>query len=121
MFSVTLPPENSQNSRQFMNWLASKAVLGRFTRKRSHFTCCGLQSDGIARTHCPWPCGELRLIHDSTIVTLPSVPSLIHLRASASSPELSCCKPICTTCFDFCAASRQATASGMSHVIVFSQ
>ena len=121
MFSVTLPPENSQNSLQLMNWLASNAVFGRFTRNKSQFTCAGLQSAGIARYHWPCPCGVLRLIHDSTIVTLPNIPCSYHFRASANSPELSCCSPICTDCFNFSAASRQATALGMSHVIVFSQ
>src|ERR1017187_4498536 len=121
MFSVTLPPENSQNRRQFIYLLASNAIFGRLTRNRSQFTCCGLQSAGISPYHWPRPCGVLRLIHDSTIVTLPNRPALYQRRASANSPELSCCSPICTTCLDFCAACRHSTASGMSHVMVFSQ
>src|SRR5664279_4330361 len=121
IFSVTLPPENSQNRRQFIYLLASNAIFGRLTRNRSQFTCCGLQSPGTSRYHLPWPCGVLRLIHDSTIVTLPNRPACYHLRASATSPDLSCCNPICTTCLDLCAACRHSAASGMSHVMVFSQ
>ena len=65
-----------------------------------------VQSAGTGRTHWPWPRGVLRLIHDSTWVTLPTRPSLIHFFASANAPELSCCNPIWTTRSDFFAASR---------------
>src|SRR5690349_16500460 len=101
MFSVTLPPENSQNSRQLMNLYPSNARSGRPLRKACQFTFCALQSDGTGRTHCPLPCGVLRLIHETTSVTLPTIPSLIHFFASAKAPELSYCKPICTTRSEF--------------------
>src|SRR3954469_20103047 len=93
MFSVTLPPENSQNKRQFINLFASNGQSGRPFRNALQLTFCAVQSEGIARTHWPLPCGVLRLIHDSTCVTWPSAPSLIHFLVSARAPELSCCSP----------------------------
>src|SRR5215813_6842870 len=101
MFSVTLPPENSQNKRQLINRFGSKARCGRPLRKAFQPTFSAVQSLGISRTHCPCPCGVLRLIHDSTCVTFPTHPSLIHFFTSVKVPELSHCKPICTTRSDF--------------------
>src|SRR5262245_34824092 len=121
MFSVTLPPENSQNRRQLMNLLASKERARRPFRKASQFTFWALQSAGIGRTHCPFPWGVLRLIHDETWVTLPTIPSLTHFLVSAKDPELSCCRPIWTTRFEFFAAAKHCSASGIDHVIVFSE
>src|SRR5206468_11541511 len=121
MFSVTFPPENSQNNRQLMNLFGSKGCAGRFSRKAFQFTFEELQSEGIWRTHCPCPCLLLRLIHDSTIATLPTLPSLIHCFASAREPSLSCCRPIWTTRSELLAALRQASASGIDQVMVFSE
>src|SRR6185437_16904540 len=120
MFSVMLPPENSQNRRQLMNLLASNGCEGRPLRNASQRMLLALQSAGIGRTHCPLPCGVLRLIQDSTIVTLPTIPSLIHFLVSASEPSLSCCRPSCTMRSEFFAACRHSSASGIDHVIVFS-
>src|SRR6516162_8096578 len=121
MFSVTFPPENSQNSRQLMNLLASKARSGRPFRNACQFTFCALQSAGMGLTHCPLPRGVLRLIHDCTCVTLPTMPSPIHFLASASAPELSCCSPICTMRFEPFAAARHFSASAIDQVMVFSE
>src|SRR5581483_2697701 len=110
MFSVTLPPENSQNKRQLIRRYPSNGRLGLPFRKAPQLTFCDVQSAGTGRTHCPLPWGVLRLIHDSTCVTLPATPSLIHCLASANAPELSHCRPICTTRFDFCAAARHFSA-----------
>src|SRR5215468_891218 len=121
MFSVTLPPENSQNSRQLMNLYASKGRDERPLRNASQRTLSGVQSAGTARTHCPFPCGVLRLIHDSTCVILPGRPCLIHCLVSAREPELSCCRPTVTTCLELLAASRHCSASAMDQVIVFSE
>src|SRR5690349_8495361 len=120
MFSVTLPPENSQNNRQLMNRLASKSRFGRPFRNACQFTFCAVQSEGTGRTHCPLPCGVLRLIHDSTCVILPNEPSLIHCFASTKAPELSYCRPICTTRLESLAAARHLSASGIDQVMVFS-
>src|SRR5579884_1230727 len=113
MFSVMFPPENSQNRRQLMNLFASNGCEGRPFKNAYQRTFCGLQSGGIGRTHCPFPCGVLRLIQDSTIVTLPTMPSLIHFFVSASDPSLSCCKPSCTMRSEFFAACRHSSASGI--------
>ena len=121
MFSVTLPPEYSQKRRQLMNRLASNSRCGRPFWNASQRTFAAVQSEGTARTHCPLPCGVLRLIHASTCVTLPTIPWLIHFFVSASDPELSCCNPTCTTDFDFFAAFMHSSASGIDHVIVFSE
>src|ERR1700686_4124649 len=79
-----------------------------------------VQAGGTGRTHCPLPLGVLRLIQDSTCVILPAIPFLIHARASATDPELSCCSPIWTMRSDFRAALLQASASAMDQVMVFS-
>src|SRR5262249_50996912 len=107
MFSVTLPPENSQYSRQLMNLLGSNGLARLPLRKRFQSTFAAVQSGGTDRTHCPLPLGVLRLIHDSTWVILPAIPSLIHCLASASGPELWCCGPIWMTRSDLRAALRQ--------------
>src|SRR5882762_8829870 len=120
MFSVTFPPENSQYNLQLINLKGSNSRSGRPFRKAFQLTFCAVQSDGTCRTHWPLPCGELRLIQDSTCVILPAIPSFIHLRVSASEPELSCCSPTCTTRSDCFAAARHCSASGMDQVIVFS-
>src|SRR5207245_11612679 len=103
MFSVTFPPENSQYSLQFMNRKPSKGRSGLPFRKAFQFTFSAVQSGGTARTHWPLPRGVLRLIHDSTCVIFPTIPSLIHLRASAKDPELSCFSSLCITRSDFVA------------------
>src|SRR5215470_11812537 len=120
MFSAQFPPENSQNRRQLISLNPSNGRSGRPLRKAFQSTFCGVQSAGTGRTHCPFPCGVLRLIHDSTWVTLPIAPSLISCFVSISAPELSCCKPICTTRSEPFAAERHLSASGIDHVIVFS-
>src|SRR5215813_425288 len=120
MFSVTLPPENSQKSLQLMNLYGSNGLELRPLRNRFQSTFAAVQSEGTGRTHCHFPFGVLRLIHDSTCVILPAIPCLTHARASETVPELSCCNPICTTRSDFRAASRHATASSMDQVMVFS-
>src|SRR5262249_1980144 len=97
MFSVMFPPENSQNSRQLMNLYASNERSVRPLRNELQFTFWAVQSEGTGRTHCPLPCGVLRLIQESTCVIVPSSPSLIHCFASANAPELSCCRPIWMT------------------------
>src|SRR2546423_11709939 len=74
MFSVIFPPENSQNSRQLTYLYASNGRFARPLRKAAQFTLAGLQSGGTGLTHCPWPCGVLRLIHDSTCVIFPRRP-----------------------------------------------
>src|SRR5215813_3505123 len=104
MFSVTLPPENCQNNRQLMNLLASNGWLGRSLRNELQLTFAGVQSDGVGRTHWPFPCGVLRLIQDSTWVIFPANPSWIHFLALARAPELSCCSPICITRSELLAA-----------------
>src|ERR1700752_4668440 len=119
MFSAQLPPENSQNNRQLMNLNPSKGRSGRPFRKALHSTFCGVQSEGTGRTHWPLPWGVLRLIHDSTCVTLPIHPSLIHCLASVWAPELWCCRPIWTTRLDSFAAARHLSASGIDQVMVF--
>src|ERR1700744_2331685 len=121
IFSVTLPPENSQKSRQLMYLKPSNLGSFRPSKNSFQFTWSGLQSEGTGRTHCPLPIGVLRLIHASTLHTLPTLPSFIQRSASFSSPELSCCSPIWMTCFDAAAAFLHSTAPGMSHVIVFSE
>src|SRR5437764_8326217 len=115
------PPENSQYNRQLMNLNGSKSRAFLPFRNASQRTLPAVQSLGTALTHCPFPCGVLRLIHASTWVILPTIPSLIHLRASCSAPKLVHCKPSPTTCFDLAAASRHCSASASDHVIVFSQ
>src|SRR5262249_36726881 len=121
MFSVTFPPENSQNKRQLMNLCGSKGRRGRPLRKASQLTLLAVQSCGIGRTHCALPRGVFRLIQVSTCVILPTRPSLIHCLASASSPELLCLSPIVITRSERLAASRQASASSNDQVMVFSQ
>src|SRR5215475_12195975 len=121
IFSVILPPENSQKSRQLMNLYGSKGRSVRPFRNALQFTFCAVQSEGTGRTHCPLPCGVLRLIQDSTCVIFPSDPSVIHFLASANAPELSCCRPIWITRSDFFAAARHSSASVIDHVMVFSQ
>src|SRR5882724_5330527 len=96
MFSVTLPPENSQNSLQLTNLFGSNGLDSRPLRNRFQSTFAALQSVGTGRTHCPLPFGVLRLIHDSTCVILPAIPLFIHCLVSATEPELSCCSPIWT-------------------------
>src|SRR5579863_7964634 len=120
-FSAQFPPENSQNRRQLMSLKPSKGRSERPLRKAVQSTFCAVQSEGTGRTHCPLPCGVLRLIQDSTCVTLPTHPSLIHCLASVSAPELWCCNPICTTRSDALAAARHLSASGIDQVIVFSE
>jgi hypothetical protein len=51
MFSVTLPPENSQKSRQLMYLKPSNSGSLRPSRNSFQFTCSGLQSSGTGRTH----------------------------------------------------------------------
>src|SRR5258708_29976202 len=97
MFSAQLPPANSQKSRQLMSLKPSNGRSGRPLRNALQFTFCAVQSDGTGRTHCPLPCGVLRLIQDSTCVTFPIHPSLTHCFASVSTPEPWYCEPICTT------------------------
>src|SRR6266700_8210297 len=94
MFSVTFPPENSQYKRQLINLYGSNGRELRPFRKRFQSTFAAVQSVGTGRTHCPLPLGVLRLIQDSTCVILPAIPFLMHRRASATEPELSCCSPI---------------------------
>src|SRR6266513_478988 len=121
MFSVTFPPENSQYNRQLINWKGSNSRSGRPVKKAFQLTFCAVQSGGNLRTQLPLACGVLRLIQDSAWVSFPTIPSLIHFRTSAIEPELSCCKPICTTRSDFFASARHSSASGMDQVIVFSE
>src|SRR5512141_1201371 len=120
-FSVTLPPENSQYSRQLMNLNASNGRAARPLRNASHPTLSAVQSGGTFRTHCPWPCGVFRLIQDSACAPLPTRPCFSHCFASANAPVLTCCSPICTTCFDAFAALRHSSASAIDQVIVFSE
>src|SRR4051812_24711772 len=104
-----------------MNLKASKSRAERPLRNRPQSTFDGVQSAGTGRTHCPCPRRVLRLIHDSTCVTLPTRPSLTHFFASKNAPVLTCCSPICTTRPDCLAAARQDSASAIDHVIVFSE
>src|SRR5258708_799431 len=77
MFSAQLPPANSQNSRQLMSLKGSKGRSGLPFRNALQLTFCAVQSDGTGRTHWPLPWGVLRLIQDSTWVTIPTHPTLI--------------------------------------------
>src|ERR1041384_3301291 len=121
MFSVTFPPENSQYSRQLMNLNGSNGRFERPLRNESHFTLALVQSGGTGRTHCGFPRGVLRLIHDSTWGILPTRPCLIHSFESDNDPALCCWRPMVLTRSERFAASRHPSASSIDHVIVFSE
>ena len=110
MFSVTLPPENSQNNRQLMN-------LSHRTRAPAVHpeTPSSSRSADCSRRDRPHPLSlPMRRVAAHPrfhLRHLADLPVLDPTRASFSAPELSCCNPICTTCFDFFAAFRHSSAS----------